>query len=475
VPLLIITGSRTAQGLAVLAAGMAVLMYAQRRTFVRHRTGTYLALAAAAIGVVTLVAGIGMKTGGLFHDSLTFRWRYWVGSAAMIAARPLTGVGWENFGETYVQYRVPGAIEEIKDPHNLLVKFATETGLPGLVLLIATLGVAAWEVGRRAPALTRTRTGEALRPAAWVVGAFVAAHVATRGFALLDFTELLKLVLFAALLGAAVLVGSVRSLNDFVLEGGRSRWVGGGAVLALLIFLAHNFVDFALFETGPMLMFMATLGACLGIRAGRRRVKRNTPAALASLAVLALLALSFALLIVLPVGLAESHAAAARQLTTENKTDRAAASWRAAIDASPVANAHYALEAGEAYRSSRQPRPREAIAFLSQAVEADPRLLRGWLERARARRSYGLVRDEAELNAIETDYRTALRLDPQAIDARVEYAQFLDSAGRSSRALEEYRAALAMSDRLPAHEIRRLSPANADAVRQRIAALGGGQ
>jgi O-antigen ligase/tetratricopeptide (TPR) repeat protein len=471
VPPLLVTGSRTAQGLAAVALVVAAAAYLSRRTLVRRRRLVYVALLTAALVAAMAVVITGLGTGGLLHESLTFRWRYWVGSFALVRSHPWLGVGWDNFGAAYLQYRLPGAVEEIKDPHNLFVKFAAETGAIGVALAIGWLATAAWELARRTPPVTRSRAGEALRPVAAVVTAFFVLHVATRSVALLNWLELLKLALFAALLGGALLLGGVRSIDAFTLDGRRGRWLVCGVTLALGIFLAHSLVDFAMSETGPLLLFMALIGSSIGLRTFPRNARRNTPVALALLAVVGAGILAFALLVVLPVTIAESHAHAARTLTAENRTDRAAAEWRAAIAASPVSNADYTMQAADNYRRSSSPRPRETLAFLSQAVEADPRLVRGWLERARAQQSYGPLTGEADVNAIESDYRTALRLDPNSIDGRLELARFLDRVGRRDRALEQYRLVFEYSDRLPAEEIRRLPAATADEVRRRIAAL----
>ena len=63
-------------------------------------------------GVVRLACwrwwGTGFITHGLVHESLTFRWHYWVGAMRVFARHPLAGVGLDNFGTYYLGVRLPG-------------------------------------------------------------------------------------------------------------------------------------------------------------------------------------------------------------------------------------------------------------------------------------------------------------------------------------------------------------------------------
>ena len=109
---------------------------------------------AAGVGAVLLgtaaLVGHGIYHGTLPSASLNFRWRYWVASVRMFTAHPLLGVGYGNFGDAYLHYRVPAAAEEPKDPHNLLVRAATELGIVGAAAMLAWLVTAWWEWTRPA-------------------------------------------------------------------------------------------------------------------------------------------------------------------------------------------------------------------------------------------------------------------------------------------------------------------------------------
>jgi O-antigen ligase len=477
VPILLLTDSRTAIALCGLALVSGIAAYAFRRAIVRRRKAVYILGCIVAVAGVLLVIGIGLTTGGLLHDSLTFRWRYWVGSFALLRTHPWIGVGWENFGASYLAHRLPQAVEEIKDPHNLLVRFATETGVVGLALLILWLARSAWELATPAVVRSRVPSSDALKPTAAIVSVFVLLQLIARGpqvYLTADsYIELCKLALFAALLAGGLLIGSVRSSETFLLDNRRARWLVGGTALGLLVFLLHNMVDFALFETGITFLFMALLGASLGVRK-TGNTPRNTPAAIGALAASAAVFLAFVLLIVVPTLQAESRAAEARALLAKNLPERATTEYRAAFTAAPVANADYLLQAADAYRTSGSAKPQEWLALLTQAINADPLSARGWLERARAQQTVSQTLDAGQRVAVENDYLSVLKLDPSSTQARLEYARFLDLNGIRDRALAQYRLALWYSDLLPEVEIRRPPNPIADEVRQRISVLESG-
>ena len=81
----------------------------------------------------------GITHNGFPNASIDFRWDYWTASAKMFTDNWLTGVGAENFGDYYLQYKPITSPEEIKNPHNFLVQIASEYGFAGLVGLIIIL------------------------------------------------------------------------------------------------------------------------------------------------------------------------------------------------------------------------------------------------------------------------------------------------------------------------------------------------
>jgi hypothetical protein len=70
--------------------------------------------------------------------SLGFRIEYWRASLEMIRDYPVFGCGSGNFKQTYTQYKLPQASEEISDPHHFAIEIAATSGLPALTLFAVT-------------------------------------------------------------------------------------------------------------------------------------------------------------------------------------------------------------------------------------------------------------------------------------------------------------------------------------------------
>ena len=114
------------------------------------------------VGIVAAGAALvifhGMRHGSLWHESLTFRWHYWIGSFRILTdgfyhasrqyAHFFFGVGWENFGPHYLGQRLANAPEEIRDPHNFIVRVFVELGIVGGILLLAWMLWLWWDLTR---------------------------------------------------------------------------------------------------------------------------------------------------------------------------------------------------------------------------------------------------------------------------------------------------------------------------------------
>jgi hypothetical protein len=459
------TGSRTAGATAALAAvALAAAWFGRDLLARRSRLAYAIGVVLFLLGVAAVVA-IGMKTGGLLHDSLTFRWNYWVASWHLFQTHPWTGVGWANFGPHYLAYRLPVAAEEIKNPHNLFVSFATEIGVIGLALVVAWLARALWEVTR--PVTPRGTSAVANQPwlstAIGVAALFWLLRMVVLWPLTLTPSELTKTALFGLLLLVGLLLTVVRNVKDPTPDARPAPFLVYASVIGLLAFLLHNLVDFSIFETGPLLLFVLTLGGLLGTRhpgvAGRRP---HTAAAIGGLAATFVALLAVAGLWAVPVMLAEYKADAAEtkgraaaEALRSGRTDFAAglrndavALYREAIAASPVRNPDYAVRATRYMDGAA---PNDVLAMLSVAVESDPADVQRYLNRARFGRSV-----KAPSVTYLSDYDQFVTRNPNDALVRIEYADALAEAGFIDRAKAQYRAALAANAALNPEEPRRL-------------------
>jgi O-antigen ligase len=140
---LVLSGTRSAWVGILVAMGVWVI--------VRREPRQMLALAAMACAIAILVAavpGIGDFLFGRVQTGLATgagRTDIWAVGIGMLAASPLTGVGFGNFPVAFTPYAIAqvsaasgasGALFAGRGPHNVLLGIAVETGVLGGLLLV---------------------------------------------------------------------------------------------------------------------------------------------------------------------------------------------------------------------------------------------------------------------------------------------------------------------------------------------------
>jgi hypothetical protein len=134
---------------ALLLAGAGVALALRRlprpRDTARLRRGALAAVALlVAAGIVVLaVRGIGSGTvsntgGHLTSTSSNFRFTWWRQAWRGFEHHPLTGSGAGSFHVVNLLYR-DTFLDETTEPHNLPLQFLAETGIVGLLLLVAAM------------------------------------------------------------------------------------------------------------------------------------------------------------------------------------------------------------------------------------------------------------------------------------------------------------------------------------------------
>ena len=503
--MIVLVGSRTAYATTLLgAATFAGVWILRRRLSARPRLA-YAAGAAAVALALAAVVGHGVYHGSLFPgrfgDSLNFRWRYWVGSARLVAQHPLLGVGWENFGPHYLSVRLPVASEEIKDPHNFLVRFAAELGVVGLALVAAWMLLLWWDLTTRPAAPADLAAVERLEPAepplpvigpgarslpyktSFALGTVVAigaGGVLLNVLATIDWgqsaafvsLELMRRVGYLCLFVVGAASVALHSMARQELDDRPAPWVLYGALVGLGLFLVHNLLDFSLFEPGPMALFAFVCGAALGTRlpdtsSGAASRTAVLLGAIAAVVLWVAAALAFAA----PVVVAEEAAYEGDDALRRGAFDRAAGAYEQAAGTVPY-NADYPARAGRALLlDPGDPRPKADRIFrlLDRAVALNPHRPDYWLSRANAE----LLRPSPDPGRLREGHERALALDPNNVEIRLDYAAVLRRLGDAPGALEQYRTALRYNDLLSPGEPKRLPPARLEEVRKAIAEVEG--
>jgi Tfp pilus assembly protein PilF len=109
----------------------------------------------------------------------------------------------------------------------------------------------------------------------------------------------------------------------------------------------------------------------------------------------------------------------------------------------------------------------QVISSLDAAIFADDRLIQGYLTRAQ----YRMQDPTPAADRIRRDYETAITLNPNDVDVRTDYGAILEKLGFPHDAANAYRAALDKNAGLDPEEPKRLTAAQIDTLKSRIAAL----
>lgn len=188
----------------ILALGVVMLLMLLRRP-VRWRALAALALAAALAvpflppGYVDRLTALGQVGTVESNTDVSIRGRTAENRAGwgMFMDHPLTGVGLGNYAGHYQEYARGLGIEVKRvdrEPHNLFLEVAAETGLPGLAAFGAMLGGAFWALGT-ARRRWRAAAREADAGLAYAIGVALLGWLATSMFLHLDFARPVWLLL----------------------------------------------------------------------------------------------------------------------------------------------------------------------------------------------------------------------------------------------------------------------------------------
>jgi O-antigen ligase len=516
-------------GLMILAA-----LALTGRAWARHARAIFFSVIGFLILCGAALIQHGLAHGTLFHDSLTFRWKYWIGAWRVYWTHPWIGVGWGNFGSHYLAARLPEASEEILDPHNFLVRFFVELGAIGGVIAVSWLARLWWEWTAGAHGLplesppapdaisspaARKNAGKTGRSSATQFAALpsltaiIGAAICINALASIDFTqsgaftivELLQRLLLGCVMLIGVLVAALRSIENPQIDPRPAPWILWAMLASLGIFLFHNLIEFSLFETGPLMLFAVIGGAALGARLppnpGQSTATGQAPGSSKPEAkpmthdrksgrVVAMVTLSIAVLFVgfvaavfvAPVVASESQSALGdldvmgverpdgSRAPTYESLTRAEMEYQQAFTDCPI-NGQNAFLCGRAM-ALRGDTPAEIHAELSAAVAANPMSVEYRLARADLESQTG---DPAGAIA---DYKAAAALDPNNVDTRLRFAKMLANFKYPVSAIEQYQAALDKDALLDPEEPKRMTPNHRQEIeseidRLRLATSGG--
>ncbi|MBU0719001.1 MAG: O-antigen ligase family protein, partial [Planctomycetes bacterium] len=407
---------------ALLAGGAGILLwlvvYLARHWINANRSKALIIGWACAVAALGSVVGYGLKYDRLPHMSLTFRWQYWTTSAALIADHPFTGVGRENFGQRYLQYKPIDYPEEVDNPHNFFVQSAADWGLLGLVgVLVCLVGTTNRLTRPRIPARSTEANTEGAPSSIIACGVVLLAVLTVARLPLLGADDVNFLYSNSVICAIAWAFGfgaftvAQRSSDKAASD---SSNIATAISIGLFVFLLHEMINFALFVPGSATTCFALLAVGIAYRSPVASIPRAPGHRLSWLALTAgvVLTIAVVLLAVRPVASASCSLARARQAAHN-------------LAAGPV---------------SAQP----ADAYFLDAIAADPLDPTPGVERAKwllALTSTPTLRDDA-FDAAVASLHIAIARDPFAIRLRRQLMQVFQAKAAYTRNAEDYLAAV---------------------------------
>lgn len=478
-----LTHSRTAvAGLFIGVIALAVAKWAAPILARRRRAAYFAFIALGVFGAAALI-GHGIYHGNLFAghfgDSLNFRWRYWTSAFEMHKQHPLLGVGWNNFGDAYLAVRQLNAPEEIKDPHNFLVRALTELGIIGLVMFLVWLLRVVWELVRHLPQDETqddsmvTDVADTSLPAVQTLAAIAIVTLLLMFLTGLDWTqeasynfiEGCKLTLYAALILGGGVIATLRASTMQMIDSRPAPWVSWGLCVATGVFLLHSLLDVALFEVGSLLIVTMAIGAGIGLRAPRKAP--SSPITFAELCVVGLALLSAAFAFVFPIARAQRFAQDTDTAMQTNRFSAAATSAQMSLETVPY-NSDYAFRFTNAMAGAHASID-DVRSMIDRTIAMDPESATYPLWKARFELQATNLPDRVRS---EVGFERALTLNPNDVGVRLEFADALAKPlQKPEQALKQYREALRYNDALNPDEPKRLRPEELAAVHEKIAVL----
>jgi hypothetical protein len=494
-----------------------------------------LIVAPLVVGVLVLVVMAFIPQAAVVKamTSLRYRLDYWVATAAILRQHGLAGVGLENFGLYYPEFKLPTAPEEIRNPHNLVLSMWSSLGLAGLASLVslAILAVRAWRRAgpaaplEPAPVEPAAAESAAVEPATEVAGLplpqplagllVATALVAAPGviaFFLLGWPLGAGAIAIAMIVMALCVVDGTHQLEISERRLGPARTA---CIVALVAFVLMEQVGTAIFEPPTAWAMLVVLALTLPAARGRRpresaatatatdaatgaATGATTDSATAAAPVpaaagepgvrLGLLAKSLLILLAMAVGYAYTQKllipfgqewelfTVAGTSTDPTEADEA---LQDAAKVNPLAWEPALARAHLWQSAAQQATGIDQSTHIERAVEAYQEVL---ARQPRMRQAYVALADCLLLSpgAMESSreaWQGALRyleesrrLYPTDLRTQSRIASLTDHLGDARRALAEYQRALDLDDQMPEQD-RRIPEDVRREIKRRMAAL----
>ncbi|MBU1518984.1 MAG: O-antigen ligase family protein [Planctomycetes bacterium] len=431
-----------------------------------HKIFIFSVAAAGFIAGISLIVSYGLKHNTLpGGNSMLVRWQYWTASAAMITDHFFTGVGGSNFGSFYTHYKIPEALETVRDPHCFVLNILCSYGIIGLagfccglfvpfIRAIKNLKISPPENKNNLPALARScgifavLTLLFLRPLAIRTGFSTDIAVAIYIFAIMYAAPVF---LFGTTLWLCV--RNRKSYDEFPI------WTAP-LLCGIFAVLLHNLIDFAIFEPGIMTALWALVAVVASQSLNNRsadKIKVNLPLfkITASAAVIAVLTAALLHFYIIPVGKTAAKIETAKLLSAHGNFNTASAILASAVaddslnPTPPAMNGITLLYRFNSDMTQNQDALFQAEKAFQTAIQRDPADFKNYEKLAQV---YQMLADEypqqrpAFLEKVFDTLNRAVNLYPGSADLHLTLADTAQQLGKIDYAVEHYSQAVAIED-----------------------------
>ena len=264
---LFMTGSKGAISGMIIAVGVYAFFAVFKKILCRFKKTALVLVILLVVVSAWFIIAYGIKHDRLpGGNSMLVRWQYWKSSAQIVMDNPL-GVGGANFAKYYTMYKNPSAIETVNDPHNFVLSILCQYGFAGLIGIIMAMFWPMLKIIFAKPTIPQDLTED--KNGSGKIGVFVVMAVmllmgliACKGIQFSTRSD----VNFYLVLVFYVVPASIFFISCFLL------WPRGMTadfrpvyspilICAIIGFMIHNLIDFAIFEPGVWMAFWVIIAS----------------------------------------------------------------------------------------------------------------------------------------------------------------------------------------------------------------------
>lgn len=424
-------------------------------------------IAVIVLIVICLISVIGY---GVTHNtlpggnSMLVRWQYWSATVKIIADHLMTGIGGGNFGEYYTRYKIPQALESVKDPHCFILSILSQYGIIGL----AGFGIAAFYPIIKAciQNSTAAKSANNITAAAKAYGIsavlvlLVVRPLATRVDLAGNSINVILYVLGIMYAVPAFCFGAALWLCARTEKTLKTGQIFQPALLCgIFAVLIHNLIDFAIFEPGIMTVLWASIAIVYSdfrienLPANASKPKKTSKLILTVSA--AALTAAIIWFCIIPAAKTAFKTEKAKQFSSRGEFQKATMLLNLA-SADDVLNPTPAALAGKTLLYKFEMNPNNPPEVLSQAesslqtaIKRDRADFKNYENLAKVYETFAKINNNKERFWLEEAFpaiQQALDRYPSSAQMHVEFAKIARQLGKIDLAIEHYKKAIEIED-----------------------------